>query len=91
MGRAREGKGAAKENAGGEPPAWMDNHARAGLMTLQASIRPAAGLDNVPAGAYRLRIWHPGLPVTAELPAVPLTIGTADLTQTARLAVAGEP
>ncbi len=50
-----------------------------------------ARIDNVPAGAYRLRIWHPGLPVTAELPAVPLTIGTADLTQTARLAVAGEP
>ena len=50
-----------------------------------------ARIENVPAGAYRLRVWHPGLPVTGELPAVALTIGTTDLTQAARLAVAGEP
>ena len=50
-----------------------------------------ARVENVPAGAYRLRVWHPGLPVTGELPTVALTIGTTDLTHAARLAVAGEP
>ncbi|ODS69664.1 MAG: hypothetical protein ABS38_04280 [Acidovorax sp. SCN 68-22] len=34
-------------------------------------------LDGVPAGAYRLRTWHPGLPVGAAALAQPLSVGPA--------------
>ena len=59
-------------------------HARSGVDGL-------ARLADVPAGAYRLRVWHPGLPATPEPAAVALSVGTTDLTHAARLAVAGEP
>ena len=59
-------------------------HARSGADGL-------ARIDNVPAGAYRLRVWHPGLPPTPEPAATPLNVGTADLAQAVRLPVAGEP
>jgi hypothetical protein len=44
----------------------------------------------VPAGSYRLRVWHPGLPVNTEPAPVAITVGAADLEQRAQLAV-GEP
>ncbi len=48
-------------------------------------------IDNVPAGAYRLRLWHPGIaPGTEPAPAA-LQVGAADTEQTARLAVAPVP
>jgi hypothetical protein len=50
-----------------------------------------AQIDAVPAGSYRLRVWHPGLPPNGEPPAVPLMIGAGDLEQTVRLPLAVEP
>ena len=46
-----------------------------------------ARVEGVPAGNYRLRIWHAGLPVGTEPAPVALTIGTADTEHAARLAV----
>jgi plastocyanin len=50
-----------------------------------------ARIDNLPPGAYRLRVWHPGLPLTPEPAAVALTIGSADLAHAVKLAVVAEP
>ena len=50
-----------------------------------------ARIDNIPPGAYRLRVWHPGLPLTPEPAAVAITVGAGDLTHSARLAVTAEP
>ena len=50
-----------------------------------------ARIDNVPPGAYRLRVWHPGLPATVLPDGVALTVTAADLAHAARLAVAAEP
>ena len=49
-----------------------------------------ARIDAVPAGSYRLRVWHPGLPVNTEPAPVAITVDAADLEQRAQLAV-GEP
>lgn len=43
-------------------------------------------LNNVPAGAYRMRVWHPGLPVGAAATDQPLVVGPADTSTTVRLA-----
>jgi plastocyanin len=48
-------------------------------------------IDHVPPGNYRLRVWHPGLPPTPEPAAVALTVGSADLAHSTRLAVSAEP
>jgi plastocyanin len=50
-----------------------------------------ARIDGVPAGSYRLRLWHPGLPPNTEPEPVAITIGAADVTHGARLAVRNEP
>jgi plastocyanin len=50
-----------------------------------------AHIDHIPPGNYRLRVWHPGLPLTAEPAAVALTVGSSDLAHSARLAVTAEP
>jgi plastocyanin len=51
-----------------------------------------AQIDNIPPGNYRLRVWHPGFPMTPEPAAVALTVGASDLAHNARLAVtAAEP
>jgi plastocyanin len=42
-------------------------------------------LGNVPAGTYRLRVWHPGLPVGAPAADQPLVVGASDLSTTFRL------
>ena len=55
---------------------------------------PASGratLADVPAGAYRLRSWHPDLPVGTPGIEQALTIGTGDLSVTVKLPVAGSP
>ncbi len=48
-------------------------------------------IEAVPAGAYRLRAWHPGLGVDAPAPTVPLAVAAADIEHSARLAVAVNP
>ena len=45
-----------------------------------------AVMANVPAGNYRLRVWHPGMPVGAPATDQPLTVGTGDIATTLRLA-----
>lgn len=50
-----------------------------------------ARIEAVPPGSYRLRLWHPGLPVNAEAPPVSLTMGAADLEQIVRLSARNEP
>ncbi len=42
-------------------------------------------LSNVPAGSYRLRVWHPGLPVGTAAQDQPLNLEAADMTVTVRL------
>jgi len=49
-----------------------------------------ARIEGVPAGGYRLRVWHPGLPLNTEPAPLAITVGTADIEQRAQLAV-GEP
>lgn len=48
-------------------------------------------LADVPAGSYRMRIWHPAMPVNTEAPVSNLTVGNADLSLTSRLAVSAAP
>jgi plastocyanin len=55
--------------------------------TALAGADGRAQVDNVPPGAYRLRVWHPAMPVNTEAPATPVTIGSGDLQQTVKLAV----
>ncbi len=43
-------------------------------------------LPNVPAGAYRLRVWHPNLPVGAPALDQPLNVDATDATVTVRMA-----
>ena len=50
-----------------------------------------ARIEGVPPGNYRLRVWHPWLPLSPEPAAVALTIGSADVAQSVRLAVSAEP
>ena len=50
-----------------------------------------ARIDAVPAGQYKLRVWHPGLPLNAESIPVAITVGAADLEQRVQLAVSDSP
>lgn len=55
--------------------------------SAQSGADGLARIDGIPPGNYRLRVWHPGLPVTPEPAAVALTIGSSDVAQSVRLAV----
>jgi plastocyanin len=48
-----------------------------------------ARIDGVPAGTYRLRLWHAGLGPGIEPAPVAITIGAADAEHAAKLAVSG--
>lgn len=61
--------------------AWFARSAAAG----------SARIGGVPPGPYRLRVWHPGLPVNGEAAPVALTVGSADIAHKVQLAVAAEP
>jgi plastocyanin len=50
-----------------------------------------ARIDNVPAGSYRLRVWHAGLGANVEPVTSSLTIGAADVLQAVRLPVSAQP
>ena len=45
----------------------------------------AVVMHNVPAGSYRLRVWHPGLPVGAPAADQALVVGAADTSMNFRL------
>lgn len=47
-----------------------------------------AVIENVPSGAYRLRVWHPGQPVGAPAADQALTVGSSDTQIQYRLAIA---
>jgi plastocyanin len=48
-------------------------------------------IDNLPAGNYRLRVWHPAMDYNTEMPAVPVTLGASDLKLGSRLPVSTSP
>jgi len=50
-----------------------------------------ARVDAVPPGHYKLRVWHPGLPMNTEAAPVAMTVTTADADQRTQLAVSAEP
>jgi plastocyanin len=50
-----------------------------------------ARIEAVPPGSYRLRVWHPGLPLNTELAPVAITVTSADAEHHAQLAVSAEP
>jgi plastocyanin len=50
-----------------------------------------ARIDAVPAGAYRLTVWHPALPANTMPAPVALTMGSGDQVYAARLAINLEP
>jgi len=45
-------------------------------------------LSNVPPGSYRMRVWHPGLPMGAPAADQALVVGSADVATRFRLVVA---
>jgi plastocyanin len=50
-----------------------------------------ARVENLPAGAYQLVAWHPGLPGAAPMAPQPVTVGAADQKHAVRLALKAEP
>lgn len=50
-----------------------------------------AKVADVPPGNYKMRVWHPAMPVNTEAPAVALTVGNADLQPTSKLTVSAAP
>lgn len=59
------------------------------------SARSLAGgrarIESIPAGDYRLRLWHPALAANVEPAPVTLTIGAGETQHAARIAVRAEP
>ena len=50
-----------------------------------------ARIEAVPPGSYRLRVWHPGLPLNTEPAPVAITVTAADAEHRTQLAVSAEP
>ena len=50
-----------------------------------------ARIEGVPAGSYRLRVWHPGLGANVEPLTSSLAIGAADVAQAVKLPVSPQP
>ncbi|MBL8302620.1 MAG: methylamine utilization protein [Ideonella sp.] len=48
-------------------------------------------IADVPAGSYRLRVWHPALAANAEAPVVAVNVGSTELQLASRLAVSTTP
>ena len=48
-------------------------------------------IDNVPPGSYKLRVWHPAMPVNTEAPVTSVSVGGGDLQQMVKLAVSATP
>ena len=48
-------------------------------------------IEGVPAGNYRLRLWHPAMAANVEAPAASLTIAAGDVEQDVRLEVTDLP
>jgi plastocyanin len=50
-----------------------------------------ARIEAVPPGNYRLRLWHPGLPLNTEPAPIAVTVTAVDIEERAQLAVSAEP
>ena len=50
-----------------------------------------ARVNAVPPGNYKLRVWHPGLPMNTEAAPVAITVTSADADHRTQLAVSVEP
>ena len=48
-------------------------------------------IADVPAGNYRLRVWHPALAANTEAPVVAVNVGSSDVQLASRLAVSAAP
>lgn len=48
-------------------------------------------IDNVPPGSYKLRVWHPAMPVNTEAPVTSISVSAGDLQQTVKLSVSATP
>lgn len=48
-------------------------------------------VDNVPPGDYRLRVWHPALPVNTEAPVALVKVTAAELNHATKLSVSAGP
>lgn len=57
----------------------------------RSSATGTVAIPAVPAGSYRLRVWHPSLPVGAPAADQALQVGASDLTQVFQLAGAKAP
>jgi plastocyanin len=57
----------------------------------RSAANGSARIDAVPPGNYKLRIWHPALPLTGELAPISVAMGAADVEVKSQLAVSDEP
>ncbi|NUZ05267.1 methylamine utilization protein [Piscinibacter koreensis] len=57
----------------------------------RSSTAGRASIGSVPAGAYRLRAWHPGMPGQAEPTSTPISVAQADVEQRVQLNLAATP
>lgn len=57
----------------------------------RSAVEGTVLLDQVPAGSYRLRVWHPSLPMGAPAADQALTVGSADVSLPFRLTGASAP
>ena len=67
------------------------------IVVLDPSLHAVSGengrarIDGLAPGSYRLRAWHPGLPLDAEWPATTVRIDAGDVDQAIALAVTSNP
>lgn len=67
------------------------------IVVLDTSLHAVSGdngrarIDGLAPGSYRLRAWHPGLPMDAEWPSTTVRVDAADLDQTMVLGVTSNP
>ena len=59
--------------------------------SARSAANGRARIEAVPAGQYKLRVWHPGLAPNSEPAALAITLGASDAEHTVRLAVSAEP
>jgi plastocyanin len=59
--------------------------------SARSATNGRARIEGVPAGNYRLRMWHPGLAPNADPGSVAIAIGAADTEHSVQLAVKVEP
>ena len=59
--------------------------------SARSAANGRARIEAVPAGQYKLRVWHPGLAPNNEPAALAITLGASDAEHSVRLDVSAEP